>query len=113
MTIQMRLGLNSMADLAPKIMQAVDREIEDAAEELVYLAQELVPVRTGALKASIHADRIDHLAMQVRADVEYAAYVEYGTSRMAAQPYITPAMEAIRRGYTERIARRIREDALS
>lgn len=107
MTIQFRLGLHSMTDLAPHIMRAVDAEIEDAAEELQYLAQELAPVRTGALRDSIHVQRIDHLAVQVRADAEYAAFVEYGTSRMAAQPFMTPAMETIRQSYAARIARAI------
>lgn len=113
MTIQMRLGLNSLSDLAPRIMAAVDAEMEDAAEELAFLAQDLAPVRTGTLRASIHAQRIDHLALQVRADAEYAAYVEYGTSRAPAQPYMTPAMETIRESYAPRIARRIKADALS
>ena len=113
MTIQLRLGLNSLADLAPRIMDAVDAEMEDAAEELAYIAQELAPVRTGFLRSSIHVERIDHLALQVRADAEYAAFVEYGTHRQAAQPFMTPAMETIKQSYAPRIARRIREDALS
>lgn len=34
----------------------------------------------------------------VGSDVEYAAYVEFGTSKMAAQPYLRPALEEARRG---------------
>jgi HK97 gp10 family phage protein len=108
MTIQMRLGLNTLSDLAPRIMDAVDAELNDAAEEIKFLAQELCPVDTGALKASIHVERIDHLAVQVRADAEYAAFVEYGTSRAPAQPFITPAIEAVRAGYEARIAKAIK-----
>lgn len=108
MTIQMRLGLNSLRDLAPRVMEVVDAELNDAAEEIQFLAQELAPVRTGALKASIHVQRIDHLALQVRADAPYAAYVEYGTSRMAAQPFMTPAIEAVRAEYIARIAQAVR-----
>ena len=109
MTIQLRLDLNSLAALAPRIMDAVDAELNDAAEEIADIARDLVPVRTGALKASIHTTRIDHLAVQVRADAEYAAWVEYGSSRAPAQPFITPAIEAVRGGYERRIAQAIRE----
>jgi HK97 gp10 family phage protein len=109
MTIQMRLGLNSLADLAPRIMETVDGELEDAAEEIADIARDLVPVDTGFLRSTIHVERIDHLALQVRADAEYAAFVEYGTSRMAAQPYMTPAIEAVRAGYEARIARAIHD----
>ena len=31
----------------------------------------------------------------VGTDVEYAVYVEYGTSRMAAQPYMRPAVKSV------------------
>lgn len=112
MTIQMRLGLGTLSDLAPRIMDAVDAELNDAAEEIKFLAQELVPVKTGLLRSSIHVERIDHLAVQVRADADYAAYVEYGTSRAPAQPFMTPAIEAVRAGYQARIARAIK-DSLS
>jgi len=30
---------------------------------------------------------------------EYAGYVEFGTSRQRAQPYLTPAAEAVRPGF--------------
>lgn len=33
----------------------------------------------------------------VGTNVEYSVYVEFGTSRMAAQPYLRPAVESARR----------------
>ena len=35
----------------------------------------------------------DPLAVVVGTDVEYAPYIEFGTSRMAAQPYLRPALD--------------------
>jgi HK97 gp10 family phage protein len=95
MTIQYRQGISRLTQLTPKVMAIVDQELEEAAEEIQFLAQDLVPVDTGFLRSSIHVERISHLALQVRADADYAAYVEYGTRFMAAQPYMTPAVEAI------------------
>lgn len=66
-------------------------------------AQMLVPVRTGDLKRSIRYQVIRMgdvvtLAVGPNADhptneIGYSAYVEYGTSRQAAQPYLWPAVE--------------------
>ena len=58
-------------------------------------AKKLAPVDTGALRNSIGSDVIDlDDAVQgvVGPTVNYAGYVEYGTSRMSPQPYLNPAL---------------------
>ncbi len=52
-----------------------------------------VPVDTGFLRSSIQTARGPDDTVVVSAEAEYAAYVEYGTSRMAARPYMRPAAE--------------------
>lgn len=55
-------------------------------------AKERCPVDTGRLRNSIsHAVKEDEQAVYIGTNVEYAAYVELGTSRMKAQPYLKPA----------------------
>ena len=51
------------------------------------------PVDTGALRASIHHDLVKQGLVFVGAEKDYAAYVEYGTSRMNAQPFMRPSAE--------------------
>lgn len=53
-------------------------------------AKSLVPVETGLLWGSITAD-VTGLTAEIGTDVPYAGFVEYGTSRMAPQPYMGPA----------------------
>lgn len=56
-------------------------------------------VRTGRLRGSItFRVGIDALSpfVDVGSSVVYAAYVELGTSRMKARPYLRPALEAAR-----------------
>ena len=53
-------------------------------------AIEFCPVDTGNLRASIHTT-ISNLEGAVGTPVEYAPYVEFGTSKMNAQPYLGPA----------------------
>lgn len=51
------------------------------------------PVDTGRLRNSITHERDDEEGqVQIGTNVEYAPYVEYGTSRMKAQPYLEPAI---------------------
>jgi len=67
-------------------------------------AQAIVPVDTGRLKLSIQS-RVERKGDAVGAEiwsgaeseegkpVDYAAFVEFGTSKMKAQPYMRPAMD--------------------
>lgn len=57
-----------------------------AAEAGANQARSLAPVLTGTLRESIVADE-DGFG----SDVDYAAFVEYGTSDTAPQPYMGPA----------------------
>jgi HK97 gp10 family phage protein len=52
------------------------------------------PVDTGALRASIATQVESDLRASVNVGVSYGAYVEYGTVRAPAQPYLTPAANA-------------------
>ena len=58
-------------------------------------AKDHCPVDTGRLRNSIshQVDMGDRSAI-IGTNVEYAAYVELGTSRMRAQPYLRPACES-------------------
>ena len=55
-------------------------------------AKEVCPVRTGRLRNSISHDN-DGQTVYVGTNVEYAPYVETGTWKMKAQPYLRPSIE--------------------
>ena len=57
-------------------------------------AKETVPVDTGRLKNSItHEVEGDGRAVVIGSNVEYAPFVELGTVKMSARPYLRPAVE--------------------
>ena len=59
-------------------------------------AKRMCPVDTGRLRASIthEIERSgDEVIGRVGTNVEYGVYVEYGTSRMSAKPYLRPSLE--------------------
>lgn len=56
-------------------------------------------VRTGRLRSSITwrlGSDVNGIYADIGTNVEYAAYVELGTSRAPAYPYLRPALEAAR-----------------
>lgn len=65
-------------------------------------AKRRCPVDTGRLRSSIHHE-FERLAFsglivrgRVLTKVHYAPHVEYGTYKMAAQPYMRPAFQKIK-----------------
>lgn len=56
-------------------------------------------VRTGNLRNSITHQQIDENSVLIGSNVQYAPYVELGTSKMRAKPYLRPAIEDHRSEY--------------
>jgi len=70
----------------------VHRQLADWAADVKALARQLVPVRTGHLRSSIYA-KIQEWVAEIGAEATYALFVEFGTRRMRAQPYLYPAIQ--------------------
>lgn len=59
---------------------------------------------TGALKTNITVVKKGHGRYWVQDGVEYGIYLELGTSRMAARPFMVPAIERAARWFERRFA---------
>lgn len=66
--------------------------LKEALELIAEEARRLAPVDTGELKNSIHSELGEEGGF-IAVDAEHGPFVEYGTDRMAAQPYLRPAIE--------------------
>ncbi len=90
----MNLSVNIVSN-RDLIEQASDDAIERALEAIGLQAEGyakmLCPVDTGNLRNSI-THTVDGVGQKayIGTNVEYAPYVEFGTSRMRAQPYLQP-----------------------
>lgn len=71
-----------------EVLLAVGLEVENGAKVRS-------PVRTGALRNSIATERVDEKTVRVGPGVEYGVWVELGTSRMVARPYLFPAVDEV------------------
>lgn len=83
----------------PGAIRNVSRKAMQLAVGLIHRhAATIVPVRTGRLKNSLFWDadyerQGNTIVGAVGTNVEYAPYVEFGTRRMSARPYLRPAVE--------------------
>ena len=84
-----------MKDIKSKISRALE-VVGGTAEGY---AKQLCPVDTGNLRNSIAHEQRDENTEAVGTNVHYAPYVELGTRRMRAKPYLTPAVENHRSEY--------------
>lgn len=83
-------------DNTGEVKAGMKRAIEAALEECGLVgesyAKRACPVDTGRLRNSItHTVNGGEKAAYIGTNVEYARYVELGTRKMAAQPYLRPA----------------------
>jgi HK97 gp10 family phage protein len=67
--------------------------LEAGARIVETYAKLLVPVDTGTLKGSIMVDEVTPVQAIIAPHTDYAEHVEFGTSRMEAQPYMRPALD--------------------
>ena len=90
------IELEDLDELSDEQSQALEEEVhaivENTGDNMVTYAQGIVPVRTGNLMASIFAEvDEDNLAVTLGAAADYASFIEYGTVKMRAQPFLEPA----------------------
>ena len=77
--------------LRESINEGITRGVSEAGEIVVTEAKANCPVDTGNLRASINKQASGNTCT-VGTNCEYAGYVEFGTYKMAAQPYLVPAL---------------------
>ena len=80
-----------------ELSREVDSElVHPITDEVAEDMRRMVPVDTGRLRGSIEEEHGEGYGLVWFGDpdegIDYHLYVEYGTSRMAAQPYARPAL---------------------
>lgn len=81
----------ALADIDAKIEELKD----DIGKEITDKAKQYVPVDTGELRDSINVQADDPVNKEIYigSTVEYAIYIEMGTTKMSPQPYLRPALD--------------------
>lgn len=88
---QLRRNLDRLAGAERR--QAQQDGLEAGARIVETYAKIAAPVDTGFLRSSITVDEVTPIQVTIAPHTDYAEHVEFGTSRMAAQPYMRPALD--------------------
>lgn len=89
--------------------QIVQSAIEKTCLKIEADAVDLCPVDTGNLRGSITTE-IGELEGAVGTNVEYAEFVEFGTSKMPAQPFLYPAFAKNKNDVIENIKKNMERE---
>lgn len=99
-------------EVSALIVSALDRAMEEVGLAAEGFAKRKCPVDTGNLRNSIthevNLGGVGGHAAYVGTNVEYAAYVELGTRRTQAQPFLRPAATEHGSTYRSIIERNLR-----
>lgn len=89
---QLRALSATLATAGAAHRAAATAVVAKTAADIEATAKNLAPVDTGTLKSSITRD-VRGLEAEIGPTVNYALYVEAGTSRAAPQPFLGPATD--------------------
>lgn len=96
--------LNVIADGAD---DAVSVALHDTAAFILALIRLYAPVDTGWLRDSYKKETLSQLHILIGTMVFYSMFQEYGTSRMRAQPHVTPAFHQAEGYFQSQLAKRV------
>ena len=102
-----RAAQQRLRDLADRVAGVTEQAVAEFAADVEKHMKGVVPVDTGKLRDSIKTEKVGNGYTVGPRGVEYAGYVENGTSRSPAQPYVAPTIQWARQEAPKRIARRI------
>lgn len=101
---------NRFPEIAAALPEKTKVVVAKTARDIEGHAKSVVAVDTGNLKNSIDVEfDSDGLTAIVAPHTEYAAFVEFGTRRMSARPYMTPAAERNRPAFTAAMKQMLKE----
>ena len=69
-------------------------DLVEGALIIAVQAENNCPVDTGFLRSTVFVQAGQGDDVEIGFNAEYASYVEFGTYKMAAQPYLRPALES-------------------
>ena len=91
--------IDRSAQALKEVAKIIGDNLIEFGESVVEVSMDNVPVDTGHLKNNIRMEprnpNPDAMALAVVTETGYGAYVELGTSKTQARPYIAPAAKQV------------------
>lgn len=111
--------LNKLQKIGANVSKLENQALRNAAEPVLEDAKANAPVRTGKLKEGLKISSIKikegmkYVLVGVdksdNSKIFYSKFIEFGTTKMSARPFLGPAYEKNRREIIEEIKNTLRE----
>ncbi|WP_373844768.1 HK97-gp10 family putative phage morphogenesis protein [Clostridium sp.] len=111
--------LNKLQQMGTNINRLENKALKNAAEPVLQDAKANVPVRTGKLKKGLKITNVKkkqgvkYILVGVdrgdNSEIFYGKFVEFGTSKMSARPFLQPAYEKNKDNIQKTIANTLKE----
>ena len=103
-SVRVRIEDSKLRALTDDVLPRLRAVVSIAAHNIERRGKEKVPVDTGATKDSIQPEfGSQGLSARIGPSTTYAPFLEFGTHRMAARPFMVPALELERGPFIEAI----------
>jgi HK97 gp10 family phage protein len=104
--VTIRVVSNRLPELEAAVQAQVKVQVQKSTFDVEARAKQLSPVLTGMLRRSIHSVfENGGLKGICGPSVDYGKYVELGTRRMGARPYMRPAAEYVLPRFADELKR--------
>lgn len=87
----------ALEEIIARLDEITEETLQQVGRATLDLVRSRTPIRTGRLISNHRMLVTGAKSLRMWNDVEYAAYVEFGTSRMLPQPHWRPAIEELKR----------------
>lgn len=91
-TVDTRAALARLMAAHDILVKDAEAAFEDFAKRVVQAAREIAPVATGFLRDNITYE-MQPQGVLIKSGASYSVFVEFGTVKMAAQPYFYRSVE--------------------
>ena len=106
--IKIKLDTAALDKFAAGLGMNIDQALSATAFQVEGVAKTLAPVDTSALRNSINTEKKGESEYWVQDGVEYGVFQELGTSKMAAHPFMVPAMETATRHIAKEVEKALK-----
>jgi len=103
MSISVRVDTRKLDSMIARTPGKKDQIVLETAFHMLGVAEKTAPYKTGYLAGSGGVKPGGGGGQTVKFTAEYAGYVELGTWKMSAQPFLKPAVEAETQLFIERL----------
>lgn len=92
-----KVTADTLRKLGPATRQKLAEHLSKVGTKVKRRAQQLAPVDTGELRRNLRKrTNSRRLSVRIQGEARYSSFVEFGTEKMDAEPYLGPAVEEFR-----------------